>query len=127
LYIGNRKSGMKTALLAAFAVFFYACVPASAQEKPFLAGQATVTMSATGSSTAVQIQTGASNPNLRIYNAGTVAVFVNCGGATITAAVATAMPIAPGTVEVIGCAQTHVAGITGGTAATVYLTPGSGL
>ena len=117
---------MKTALMAAFAVFFYAH-PLLAQEKPFLAGQATVTMSATGSSTAVQIQTGASNPNLRIYNAGTVAVFVNCGGATITAAVATAMPIAPGTVEVIGCAQTHVAGITGGTAATVYLTPGSGL
>ena len=58
---------MKTALMAAIAVFFYAH-PLLAQEKPFLAGQATVTMSATGSSTAVQIQTGASNPNLRIYN-----------------------------------------------------------
>ena len=69
---------MKIAILAALAVFFYAH-PLLAQEKPFLAGQATVTLSATGSSTAVQIQTGASNPNLRIYNAGTVAVFVNYG------------------------------------------------
>jgi len=112
--------------MAAFAVFFYAH-PLLAQEKPFLAGSATVTLSATGSSTAVQIQTGASNPNLRVYNSGTVAVFIACGGAAVTAAVASAMPIAPGTVEVLGCAQTHVAGITVGTAATVYLTPGSGL
>jgi hypothetical protein len=118
---------MKIATLAAFAVFFYACGPAIAQEKPFAAGQATVTLSATGTTSAVQIQTGASNPNMRVYNAGTVAVFLNCGGSAVTAAVASAMPIAPGTVEVIGCAQTHVAGITGGTAATVYLTPGSGL
>jgi hypothetical protein len=117
---------MKIATMAALAVFFYVC-GAAAQEKPFLAGGATVTLSATGSSTAVQVQTGASNSNLRVYNSGTVAVFLNCGGSAVTAAVASAMPIAPGTVEVIGCAQTHVAGITGGTAAAVYLTPGSGL
>jgi len=37
------------------------------------------------------------------------------------------MPVAPGTVEVIRCGQTYVAGISAGTAATVYLTPGNGL
>jgi hypothetical protein len=37
------------------------------------------------------------------------------------------MPVAPGTVEIIGCSQQYVAGITAGTAATVYLTPGFGL
>jgi len=117
---------MKTAILAAIAAFFYAGA-ALAQEKPFLAGGNTVTLSATGSSTAVQIQAGSTNANVRVYNAGTVPVFLSCGGSGITAAVASAMPIAPGTVEVLGCAQSYVAGITGGTAATVYLTPGSGL
>jgi hypothetical protein len=30
-------------------------------------------------------------------------------------------------VEVLGCAQQYVAGITAGTAATLYITPGDGL
>lgn len=118
--------GSKPALLAALAAVFYVH-PLLAQDKPFAAGGSTVTLSASGSSAAVQIQPGANNPALRVYNSGTVAAFIVCGGASITAAVATGMPIAPGSVEVIGCAQTHVAGITAGTAATVYLTPGSGI
>jgi hypothetical protein len=37
------------------------------------------------------------------------------------------MPIAPASVEVIGCPQQYIAGISAGTAATIYITPGDGL
>jgi hypothetical protein len=63
---------------------------------------------------------------MRLYNSGTVAVFIVCGDAT-SVATAASLPIAPGTVEVLGCAQQYIAGITAGTAATLYITPGDGL
>lgn len=102
-------------------------MPLAAQEKAFSPGGPTVSLAVTGATGRVQIQSSAVNPHIRIYNSGAVTVFLACGDATIVAAVASAMPVAPGTVEIIGCAQTYVAGISGGTAATVYLTPGSGI
>jgi hypothetical protein len=56
-----------------------------------------------------------------------VAVFLVCGDVTAVATSAAGMPVAPGTVEIMGCNQQYVAGISAGTAATVYLTPGTGL
>ena len=101
--------------------------PACAQTA-FQPGGNTVTLSVTGATARVQVQApGAGNQNIRIYNAGTVAVFLACGDVAVTAATATSMPVAPGTVEVIRCGQQYVAGISAGTAATVYLTAGSGI
>ena len=71
--------------------------------------------------------TDAYNTSVRLYNSGTVAVFVNCGDVTVVATTAAGMPIAPGTVEVLGCGKGYIAGISGGTAATLYLTPGAGI
>jgi hypothetical protein len=94
----------------------------------FQPGGNTVTLSVTGTTARVQVQpAGAGQQNVRVYNSGTVAVFLSCGDVAVTAATATSMPIAPGTVEVIGCGQQYVAGISAGTAATVYLTAGSGI
>jgi hypothetical protein len=99
--------------------------PALAQV-PFLAGGATVSLAATGTTSRVQVQAGPYAKAIRLYNSGTVAVFVVCGDVAAVATVA-GIPVAPGSVEVLGCAQTYVAGITGGTAATLYITPGDGL
>jgi hypothetical protein len=74
----------------------------------------------------VQVQAGPYAKAVRVYNAGTVAVFVACGDVTAVATTAS-LPIAPGSVEVLGCPQTYIAGITAGTAATLYVTPGDGL
>jgi hypothetical protein len=113
----------RVALLALLLAFPSPAFPQSA----FAPGGATVSLAVTGTTGRVQIATSASSQNVRIYNAGTVAVFVVCGDVSSVATVAAGLPIAPGTVEVIGCAQTYVAGISAGTAATVYLTPGNGL
>ena len=101
---------------------------ASAQQAAFQPGGNTVTLSVTGSTARVQIQASPpGNDNVRVYNSGTVPVFLSCGDVAVVAVAATSMPVAPGTVEVIRCGQTYVAGISAGTAATVYLTPGNGL
>ena len=100
---------------------------AYAQDKAFTMGSPTVSLAVTGTTSRVQVRPAISSPHIRVFNSGTVAVFLACGDATVVAAVASAMPIAPGTVEVLSCNLTHVAGISAGTAATVYLTPGSGI
>lgn len=119
------------AVLAATAALslIAAALPARAQNNAFAASGATVSLAATGSSAVVQVQpaTLALSPNMRVYNSGSVAVFLVCGNASTVATAAAGLPVAPGTVEVIGCPQTHIAGITAGTAVTVYLTPGNGL
>ena len=116
---------MKQMVLAGVLLWLAGSVPASAQQA-FAPSGPTVSLAVTGTTGRVQVQASAGN-NVRVYNSGTVAVFLACGDVTITATVAAGMPVAPGTVEVIGCPQTYVAGISGGTAATVYLTPGAGL
>jgi hypothetical protein len=115
-------------LLAALALTLVAA-PAAAQQPAFRTdGAATVTLAATTTSGRVQIRAAATGTqNIRVYNAGTVAAFIECGTTTVDATVAASMPIAPGTVEVIGCNQTHLAGITGTGTATLYVTPGTGL
>jgi hypothetical protein len=113
--------------LAALA-FLLLSQPASAQEAAFEPGGPTVTLAVTGTTARVQVQPSPpGSRHLRIYNSGTVAVFLQCGDSTVVATVAAGMPVAPGSVEVVGNGQTWCAGISAGTAATVYLTPGAGL
>jgi len=81
-------------------------------------------ISATGTSASATIRFDA--PQVRLYNSGTVAVFVRWGNGSQTA-VATDMAIAPGAIEVFGKQGADtLAAITGGTAATLYITSGTG-
>jgi hypothetical protein len=87
----------------------------------------TVSLAVTGATARVQFQ-ASSSPSIRIYNSGTVAAFIVCGGATVVATTGSGLPVAPGTVEVLSCGpQTYVAGISAGTALTLYITPGAGI
>lgn len=122
-----RKTLALLAFSACIGVGQIASTVALAQDAAFAPGGATVSLAVTGATGRVQFQAGPTSKHVRIYNGGTVAVFIACGDVTVTAAVASAMPVAPGSVEVLGCAQTYIAGISAGTAATIYLTPGSGI
>jgi len=118
---------MKTWLAAIVAAVALLGFPAQAQEKAFSAGGPTVSLAVTGTTARVQVQTSPpGSQHMRVYNSGTAAVFLACGDAAVVATLAASMPVAPGTIEIIGCGQTYVAGI-GTTAATVYITPGNGI
>jgi hypothetical protein len=86
----------------------------------------TLTLSATTSSSRVQVSAVAVPQEYRIYNAGTVAVFIEDGNSAVTANTTADVPIAPGAIEVLTLAGTHVAGITASGTATIYITPGDG-
>lgn len=100
---------------------------AARADNAFEASGPTVTLAVTGTTARVQFQATPSTPHIRVYNSGTVAAFINCGAATVVATTGSGMPVAPGTVEVLGCAQTNVAAISAGTALTLYITPGAGI
>ena len=95
----------------------------------------TVSLSATSSTSRVEVLTTSviQNTNgthiIRVYNAGTVAVFLNFGTVAVTAAVATGMPVAPNSIEVffVHPTESYVSGITASGTATVYITPGIGV
>jgi hypothetical protein len=115
-------------LLAALCLMFATLTPAPASsQNAFAPGGPTVSLAITGTTARVQVQSAASSPHMRIYNSGTVPAFITCGDVTAVATLAAGMPIAPASVEVIGCPQQYVAGISAGTAATIYITPGAGL
>lgn len=113
--------------LAFLAVFLALAAPPAEAQSPFIASGNTVSLAVTGTTGRVAVPSDTYNTAIRLYNAGTVAVFVNCGDVTVVATAAAGMPIAPGSVEVLGCGKGYIAGISAGTAATLYLTPGAGL
>ena len=89
----------------------------------------TVNFAATTSSTSVAL--GVLAPEYRVYNAGTVPVFVTFGSSTVTAVTTGSMPIAGGGSVVIRppaptSTYIHIAGITGSSSGMVYATPGEG-
>jgi hypothetical protein len=111
------------ALLAAAAVL----LPfAAAWGQAFAPGGNTVSLAVTGTTARVQVQTSNNNKAMRLFNSGTAIVFVVCGDVASVAGLTTSMPVAPGTVEVVTCAQQYIAAISSGTA-TLYITPGSGI
>ncbi len=73
------------------------------------------------------------NADVLIYNAGAVAAFIAFGGSTVASAIAidgtpaNGIPLAPGVEMTLNIgAATYVAGITGSSTASVYITQGIG-
>ena len=62
----------------------------------------------------------------RIFNTGTVLVFVNFGSSTVTASAASNHPILPGSFQeiMIPPSATHMAAVAASTTADVYVTEG---
>lgn len=89
----------------------------------------TVSLTAGTSTGSVALTGGGSGSNVRVYNSGTVVAFVNFGTSTVTAAVASGMPIAPGAVEMFTLPQsvTHAAAITAAGTPVLYFTTGQGI
>ena len=92
---------------------------------PFRGG-ATANLAATTSTGRVQINATTGLGEVRVYNSGTVTVFIKEGDVTVNAAV-TDMPLAPGAIEVLTFAGQYIAGITASGTATVYFTTGDGI
>lgn len=93
----------------------------------------TVSLSATTSSANVALPapTGKLKTQLRLYNAGSVVVFVKIGQGPGLAAATSDMPLAPGVPEIVsvpdaGGATIYLAGITASSSGTVYATSGEG-
>jgi len=119
---------MMKLIVAAVFLLLALCAPARAQS-PFAAAGATVSLAVTATTGRVAV-TGvdAFNPAVRFFNSGTSTVFVVCGDVTVVATTAAGLPVAAGTIEVLGCNKGgYVAGITASGTATLYLTAGSGL
>lgn len=96
--------------------------------RPFspLADTITVTV---GLASAAQALTGAptGRSDVRLYNAGTVPVFIKFGASDVTVTTGNGVPIPAGAVEVLNAGNaTHVATISGTAAQTLYVTSGDG-
>lgn len=114
-----------------FVAFLFVAMPvlAGSDNDPFKPRyQGNVTVSATGITGATALKYPGVT-QVRVYNAGTVVIFVEFGISTIEAAVATGYALAPGAIEVlsIDATATHIAAITAGTAATLYVHSGKGI
>lgn len=71
---------------------------------------------------------GAGGGNVRLYNSGTVTVFVAFGGSAVAATTTASMPLPAGAVEVFAVGEVlYLAGITASGTATVYATIGQGV
>ena len=80
----------------------------------------------TTTSNVAATRSGMGTQSIRIVNSGTNVIFINIGTSTVTAAVATGMPILPYSVEtfMLGKDDTHVAAICSATGNTLYITTG---
>jgi len=95
----------------------------------FTPGQCVI-LACTGTSGRVALPTSAGN-QIEVSNDGSVTIFVTLGTSTVTATVPNSTTggyaVLAGQSKLISVAgQTHIAGITGGTAATLYTTVGNG-
>lgn len=93
---------------------------------PFTPGD-TVNIAATGASASVALPNASSQVMVTVPAGGEL-TFVRFGASTVTAAVASATPVNPGTsvVFTVAATATHAAAITGGGSSTVYFTAGDG-
>lgn len=73
--------------------------------------------------------TGNGYRQIRIMNDGTATAWIAFGDVTITAALATGIPVAAGSCEVMTIPNgvTYVAAIAAGSTGKIYFTPGSGM
>lgn len=80
-----------------------------------------------------QVQAASLTGHVRVFNTGTVTVFIemsNSSGVAATVpngATPGSYPLAAGAVEVIACPLQYIAAITVSGTATLYFTPGEGL
>lgn len=88
----------------------------------------TKNISATTTSASVALPVYTTPRTVRVYNATAGIVFVEFGGASVAAVVATSMPLGPGATEFfdLGGATTYAAAIMASGAGTVYFTEGQG-
>lgn len=89
----------------------------------------TVNISASNVSANVQVRTNANahERHCRVFNSGSVTVFIATGPTGLTASATTDMPLAAGATEIIAMAGDFAAAITSSGTSTVYFTPGEGL
>lgn len=90
-------------------------------------GSATVNIDVAGTTANVLLSKGAQQ---RIMNNGTATAWIGWGvDNTVTAAVATSIPIGPGVTEVLTPppGTTYVAAIAAGATGKIYFTPGDGI
>lgn len=87
----------------------------------------TKSISVSASSQRVQFGTATNMKQVRVMNNGTATVWIALGDVTVTAAVATGIPIGPGVTEVISTNQTYAAAIAAGATGSIYFTPGVGI
>ena len=102
-------------------------------DKPFAPIPAgTVNIDVSGTSARVAL-TGTAD-DIRIFNDGTATAWVTFGNASVTAALATGMPVGPGVCEVVGLDLSNVnrdtlnvAAIAAGATGKIYFPPGAGI
>ena len=90
---------------------------------------ATVNLAVTGTTGRVALnKVTTASRSVRVHNAGAATAFINFGGSTVEAAVASSLPLPPGAVEwfEIGDQVTNVAAITSAGSTTIYATEGFG-
>lgn len=90
----------------------------------------TVNIDVSASSQRVDLDTFVGEQQVRVMNDGTATVWINFGDSTVTAALATSMPVGPGVTEVItvrGGSAINVAAIAAGSTGKIYFTPGAGV
>ena len=90
----------------------------------------TVNINVSGSSQRVAIAARAGG-TIRVMNNGTATVWIDFGSPSVTAALATGVPIGPGVIEVMECPDVgsaiNVAAIAAGATGSIYFTPGEGI
>lgn len=87
----------------------------------------TVSLAAGTSTGNVEVQTGPLARHLRLYNSGTVTVFIKFGATSGVTAAVTDYPLPGGAVEIVSAPAAWMAAITASGSATIYATPGEGL
>ncbi len=87
---------------------------------------ATVNIDVSSSSQRVQIPNN--NSSVRVMNNGTATVWIAFGDVTVTASLATGIPVGPGVTEVLRLPNaSYVAAIAAGSTGKIYFTPGEGI
>ncbi len=91
----------------------------------------TVNINVSGTSQAVKVSEG-DTTQVRVMNNGTATAWVDFGGPSVAAALATGFPVGPGVTEVltanaIGGAAIYAAVIAAGSTGKIYFTPGAGI
>ena len=78
--------------------------------------------------TAIPVSNPSGGEEVRVYNSGTVPVFIEFGTDAVIATNPSSVPIAPGTVEVfkVDSVDTHVAAVAASGTAIIYFTTGRG-